>query len=237
QHVRRLTEGYALDDWRLAQKSRVFWLNLRRQYKYLGTFVEPYVTWKLRLDPVYRGLDALVPEHGHILDIGCGVGIAANLLANRSITRTVHGIDSDEAKIHVAKVSARGRPSVTLETADALSADLPRADAVLLIDVLHYWTPENQRRLIERACAALAPGGVLVFRDALAEDNRAYRATAWGEAFTTTFGINRRREGLHFQSRAFYETAFADQGMAIELERPDMARGANAVFVLRKESV
>ncbi|MCP4638953.1 MAG: methyltransferase domain-containing protein, partial [bacterium] len=164
QHVRRLTEGYALDDWRLAQRSRVFWLNLRRQYKYLGTFVEPYVTWKLRLDPVYRGLDALVPEHGHILDIGCGVGIASNLLANRSITRTVHGIDSDEAKIHVAKVSARGRPSVTLETADALSADLPRADAVLLIDVLHYWTPENQRRLIERACAALAPGGVLVFR-------------------------------------------------------------------------
>jgi hypothetical protein len=70
-----------------------------------------------------------------------------------------------------------------------------------LLDVLHYWTPEKQQLILNKARAALQPGGRLVLRDgARAHDEPHQRVHRW-EVFATRVGMNRTKEGLHFQTR------------------------------------
>jgi len=68
--------------------------------------------------------------------------------------------------------------------------------------VLHYWRPEKQQALLDRAHRALRPGGKLVLRDAAKSDDGAHRHVHRWEKFATAMDLNRTREGLHFQTEA-----------------------------------
>jgi O-methyltransferase involved in polyketide biosynthesis len=68
---------------------------------------------------------------------------------------------------------------------------IPRADTLLLIDVLHYLAPDEQTALLERAAASLPPGGRLLVR----ELDAAQRLRAWpamlAERIARGIGYNR----------------------------------------------
>ena len=51
-------------------------------------------------------------------------------------------------------------------TGDLATVAVPDADVVALIDVLHYLDRDTQHDLIGRVARALAPGGLLIVRDA-----------------------------------------------------------------------
>jgi hypothetical protein len=85
---------------------RVVRRKVERLYRYQGKFVEQFVLWKMKMDPMFPALDALVPRHGFILDLGCGYGVVTHWLAAYTDTRTFLGIDYDEDKIRVAQRSA-----------------------------------------------------------------------------------------------------------------------------------
>ena len=79
---------------------------VRRLYRYQGAFVEEFVRWKLKLDPMFETLDGLAPRQGFILDLGCGYGLAAHWLGCGTDQRRLLGVDFDEAKIRVAQRTA-----------------------------------------------------------------------------------------------------------------------------------
>lgn len=232
--VRKDVQTHASRDWRLAQDSPAFWQNLNMVYNYRGMYVDPYVRWKLRLDPIYKGVDNLVPHAGRILDLGSGFGIMSNVLAWKSLQRDVIGIDADPWKVNVALGTTAMRNNLDFRQGDIMELDERDADCVLLVDVLHYWSPDRQLKLIERAAAALGPGGTLVFRDALKAEGSKHRATAWGEVFTTAFSLNKRNQGLYFCDRYFYLRAFGDCGLTLKSEHPELGRGSNLVLVFEK---
>jgi len=179
---------------------RVLRRKVSRLYHYQGKFVEQFVKWKMRLDSVFPALDRVVPRSGFILDLGCGYGVATHWLAHCTDDRSFLGVDYDENKIRVAQRTAPDNPRIQFQFADILEMDYPSCDAILLLDVLHYWTPAKQQKILDKARHALRSGGKLILRDGAKAEGAAHAKVHRREKFATKFGFNQTREGLHFQS-------------------------------------
>ena len=187
---------------------------INRLYRYQGNAVEQFVRWKMKLDPVFLALDSVVPRRAQVLDLGCGYGMATHWLATFTDTRTFWGVDYDEDKIRVAQRSAPAHPRIDFTQGDLLTCDYPPGDAVLLLDVLHYWTAEKQQLILNKARQALRPGGRLVLRDGARAETVAHRKVHRWEKFATRLGMNRTKEGLHFQTQAELEAMLQRAGFA-----------------------
>lgn len=70
-------------------------------------------------------------------------------------------------------VAARGvRDRVGFHAGDFFRDPLPETDVVILGHVLHDWAAEDRQRLLERAFAAVRPGGAVVVYDQMLDDER-----------------------------------------------------------------
>jgi SAM-dependent methyltransferase len=100
------------------------------------------------------------------LDLGCGLGLLAQLLAPH--VDELLGLDIAEAAVERARQRAAEFPNLRFEQADIL--DLPRTldhsfDLVLLADTLYYLSPLDDatlERMALRVADLLTPGGLCV---------------------------------------------------------------------------
>jgi SAM-dependent methyltransferase len=118
-----------------------------------------------------------VPEHAHILDVCCGTGYLAGLLAERGYRVT--GVDVSGSMIEYARGHV---PGARFHVADAAKFR-PRGKfqaAVSTFDSLnHILDPEDFRAVLRNVAESLDEGGIFAF-DMLMES--AYE-THWGESF------------------------------------------------------
>jgi 2-polyprenyl-6-hydroxyphenyl methylase/3-demethylubiquinone-9 3-methyltransferase len=128
------------------------------------------------------------PPSGAILDIGCGHGLLANLLALGSAGRQVLGIDIDAAKVAAAQRTVRDRANIRFAVADALALDGRLYDAITVGDVFYLIPPAEQRRLIARCFALLAPGGVFLWKSQVRRPRWKYAITYGQEWLMTRLG-------------------------------------------------
>jgi 2-polyprenyl-3-methyl-5-hydroxy-6-metoxy-1,4-benzoquinol methylase len=210
---------------------RIVRRKINRLYRYQGKYVEEFVRWKMKLDPVFLALDEVVPRRAHVLDLGCGYGMATHWLATFTDTRTFWGVDYDEDKIRVAQRSAPESPRIEFTHGDLLTCDYPSCDAVLLLDVLHYWTAEKQLAILTKARQALRPGGRLVLRDGARSETAAHRKIQRWEEFATRVGMNRTKEGLHFQTQTELEAMSQRAGFARWEIKPGAGNDSNVMLV------
>lgn len=120
---------------------------------------------------------ARVPRRGRILDVCCGTGYLAGLLAERGYS--VAGVDTSTEMVKHARENV---PAATFTVAGAADFRLPGEfdAAVSTFDSLnHLLTPKELRAAFRHTAAALKPGALFAF-DMLHEE--AYQ-THWGEAF------------------------------------------------------
>ncbi len=212
---------------------RVLRRKVGRLYRYQGKLIEQFVFWKMKTDPVFAALDAVVPRRGFVLDLGCGYGLATHWLSCFTDTRTFLGVDYDEEKIRVARRTAPEHPRIRFEEGDVLNCDYPACDTVLLLDVLHYWQPEKQQMILDKARRALRPGGVLILRDGACAESGEHRRVHFFEKLATRVGHNRTQEGLHFQTLAEIEAMLKRAGFTNwELKR-EAGHDSNVMLVAR----
>ena len=212
---------------------RVVRRKVHRLYRYQGKFIEQFVYWKLKSDPMFEALDAVVPRQGFILDLGCGYGLATHWLACFTDGRTFRGVDYDEDKIRVARRTATDHARITFERGDILETEYPACDAILLLDVLHYWQPEKQQLILEKARRALRPGGRLILRDGARADDAGHRRVHFWERIATRIGHNQTKEGLHFQTLAGLEDLLKRAGFADWEIKREAGNDSNVMFVAR----
>jgi len=210
---------------------RVVRRKVARLYRYQRVLIEQFVYWKMRCDPMFAVLDSVVPRQGVVLDLGCGYGLASHWLACFTDQRTFVGIDYDEDKIRVAKRTVAEHPRIQFESGDILEHDYPPCDVVLLLDVLHYWTPEKQQAILTKARQALRPGGRLVLRDGARGGDVAHQRVHRWEKFATRVGMNRTKEGLHFQTQSELESALRSAGFAHWDIKGEAGRDSNLMLV------
>jgi 2-polyprenyl-3-methyl-5-hydroxy-6-metoxy-1,4-benzoquinol methylase len=111
-----------------------------------------------------------------ILDVASGAGIRTFGLAREDRDARIVAIDTAPVLEVAAKVAERMGVShqVTFRAGDIATMDFGSAefDAVLLSYVLYYFDPDTARGLLSRAWAALRPGGQVVIRAAIADEER-----------------------------------------------------------------
>jgi SAM-dependent methyltransferase len=166
-------------------------------YRRAGRFAYHFARGKLRGDPVFRALleRGLLHGRAHILDLGCGQGLltawlrAAAHCHERGIwprgwpapprARTIRGLELSAREVARARCALGAECEV--EQSDIRGAAFGRADAVVLLDVLHYMSPESQRDVLERVRAALPQHGLLLLRVGDAEGGVRFRLSRWGD--------------------------------------------------------
>ncbi len=166
-------------------------------YRNAGHFAYYFARGKLRTDPVYRAIleSGLLLGRTSVLDLGCGQGLLAAWLraAERcyesgSWPRTwppaprvlsTRGIDLMAREVERAR-SALG-PALNISQADIRSAAFGAVDAVVILDVLHYLTPQAQLEVLQRVRAALPVRGLLLLRVGDAGGGMRFRYGQWSD--------------------------------------------------------
>jgi SAM-dependent methyltransferase len=185
-----------------------------------------------------KAIAACVPARGVIVDLGCGHGLFAQLLARDSAARSVIGVDLDARKVAVTDQLAL--PNLRFVTGDAATIDLPPVQAVTIIDVLYLVPYQTQERLLAACAARLAPDGLIVLKD-MAERPRWKVWLNWLEETLAVrvLHITASDESgrFYFRPRAEWQALLARLGFAVETIPLD--RGyyhPHVVFVARKNT-
>lgn len=110
-------------------------------------------------------VESFLPKGGRFVDVGCGFGLFANLMAVRSAGREITGCDLAQTRIRMAISSTRDRKNIAFFAADVADLDLPECDVITMVDLLHHIHPDSQAAIIKQSYDKLKSGGLLVIKD------------------------------------------------------------------------
>jgi 2-polyprenyl-3-methyl-5-hydroxy-6-metoxy-1,4-benzoquinol methylase len=192
---------------------------------------------KVRLENNYQLFIDILPKKGSILDIGCGYGFLPYMLAYTSPERVVTGIDYDEEKISIAQNCFDKNANTNFQHVDVMKYDFPTQDAIILNDVLHYLTDDDQVTLLEKCISRLNDSGMIVIRDGVRELEKRHKGTRLTELFSTRIlGFNKTAShGLHFISSQLIESVANRHHLS--LSKVDTTKlTSNIIFVLKKRA-
>lgn len=158
-----------------------------------------YAPWfarvKFRIDPAFPTIleQGLIPDGSRLLDLGCGQGLLAScLLAAQTLARkgcwprdwappprldSIKGIDSVPLDIQRAEQALGNQ--VDFRVADICTADFGQADAIVILDVLHYIDYSAQEDVLRRVKQALPPNGRLILRVGNAAGGLWFKMSYW----------------------------------------------------------
>ncbi|MEM7482155.1 MAG: DUF2062 domain-containing protein [Acidobacteriota bacterium] len=210
-----------------------------KRYLASGVFDWEFVLGKLRWDPLYLGLleSGLLPPKGLLLDLGCGRGILAALVATAAERKPespgsegwpagwpeppreleILGFERSARKIAAARVALG--PEARLETGDLTTTPLPPAEGVVLLDVLHYLPRNEQEALLGRVAQALRPSGLLLLREADAAGGLAFFWTRVGERLAA-WSRGHFRQRFAYRSAEEWRSCLEGIGLRVTDEHP-----------------
>lgn len=197
----------------------------------------PNISHQLRHDPGhvamvlarYRAAAALIGSAKTVVELGCGEGFGAGILA--AGRESYWGIDNDPDALAVARDL---HPGLNFHCADATSFFAPgTADCVVALDVLEHIEPADEYAFWATVRGILVPGGVCVIGVPSASfDHLASPASRAGHVNTQTHAqlmATMRREFRLVQS-------FGMQDTSLHLGHPDARHYHLAVGIGRRMS-
>lgn len=226
-------------------------------YRRAGRFAWHFARGKLGGDPVFVGMLAhgLIPPRARILDIGCGQGLLAAWLRAATVLQhqgnwpptlppapdpiAIHGIElmaRDVARARAA-LDNNDRMAVRFTVGDMREVDFGQADAVVILDVLHYVDIAAQDAILRRVRDALSPNGRLLLRIGDADGGWAFRFSVWVDQ-AVTFVRGHRHAPLHCRPLSAWQATLAELGF--DVRTIPMNQGtpfANILLVCELQSV
>jgi 2-polyprenyl-3-methyl-5-hydroxy-6-metoxy-1,4-benzoquinol methylase len=136
------------------------------------------------MDPLYHAVfQELDGSDLPLLDLGCGLGLLAFYLRARGLGVPIRGLDYDDRKIASAK-QAETPPAwceVEFSHHDARLGLPEHLGNVTILDILQFFTPDEQGVLLREAAERVAPGGKLVIRSGLKDESMRFKITVAGD--------------------------------------------------------
>jgi SAM-dependent methyltransferase len=152
-------------------------------------------------------------QHCSMLDIGCGTGLYSHLLLQRYPGLTAIGLDVPEI-LQLAAEQARQfgvAARFTGVACDFTAYDWGTGlDLILLANIIHLQTPEGARDLVLRAAKALAPGGILVIVDQIADGSPRSPQDRFAALFAVSMLATGGGDSFRIEE---YERWFGDAGL------------------------
>ena len=140
---------------------------VRHRYRLLEAYPRLFARFKLKADPLFRELPALLDRHQNIrriLDIGCGYGVPACWCLEYMPQCQVIGLDPDPARISVAARATGERGTMLLGSAPQLEGVQGTVDVILLLDMQHYLNDQQLETALHRCVELLNENGLLILR-------------------------------------------------------------------------
>jgi SAM-dependent methyltransferase len=173
-------------------------------YSKAGKFAKHFARGKLSGDPVFKEIlqRGLITPRAHVIDIGCGQGLlSAWLLAAETLDSSpdwprtwqaaprgvsVKGIELMPADVMRAQNAlAKHQDRFIFEANDMCRANFEKAQAVVILDVLHYVPFASQDDVLARVRQALLPNGVLILRIGDADGGWGFKVSNWVDNVVT----------------------------------------------------
>jgi cyclopropane fatty-acyl-phospholipid synthase-like methyltransferase len=214
-------------------------------YRSAGFFAYNFARGKLSGDPVFRAMleRGLLLGRGHILDLGCGQGLLASWLRAARLCyqsgswpqgwppapapRSTRGIELMIRDVERAR-AALG-PTCDISQGDIRSADFGTTDAVVILDVLHYMTREEQLQVLKRVRAALPARGLLLMRIGDADGGLRFLYSQWVDKLVMLFR-GHSSVNTHCRSAAQWREVVRECGF--EVQATPMSEGTRFANVL-----
>ena len=135
-----------------------------RRYRHLESYPRLFARFKILLDPMFPRLADFVRPSWKIIDVGCGYAVPAVwLLAIYPDLRFLACDPLEERARVAARVLGKSGHVYPCSALD-LPLENVEANSVLLLDVLHYFSDSELRKLLNRFRPVLSVGGRLVIR-------------------------------------------------------------------------
>jgi cyclopropane fatty-acyl-phospholipid synthase-like methyltransferase len=147
---------------------------------------------------------------------------------------TIRGIELMACEVERARRALGADGGV--ELGDIREVDFGAADAVVILDVLHYVTPQAQADVLRRARAALPAGGLLLLRVSDAGGGFRHRVTQWADRAVT---LMRGHGWMNVYCRSLAEWRSLLQEIGFDSEAVPMSQGtlfANVLLIARARS-
>jgi 1-acyl-sn-glycerol-3-phosphate acyltransferase len=235
QISRYFKEQYAL----LAEKEvslSYYFQDLLNNYRYKGPVLEWYLRVKVRLENYYEVFHSLIPRNAKVLDLGCGYGFLSYMLQFSSKDRIITGVDYDADKIETAKYGYLKSDRLNFIEGDVNCVDVAGYDTIVISDVLHYLTAENQEALIKRCVEALPLNGKLIVRDGDADLKERHKGTKLTEWFSiNVLKFNKATEKVSFISSSLLKQWLSSYEVFVN-KIDDTQYTSNVIFVIQKLS-
>ena len=100
----------------------------------------------------------------HVLEVGCGQGVGAEVILDRLGAERVTAFDLDESMVELAQRRLHGRPA-SLSVGDVCAIEQPSGSVDTVVDfgIIHH-VPNWQESIAEIA-RVLRPGGLMLFEE------------------------------------------------------------------------
>jgi SAM-dependent methyltransferase len=221
-----------------------------------GHFAWRWARGKLGGDPAFAAILArgLLSGRSRILDLGCGQGLlAAWLLAARAChaseaprawphgwpqppwVRQYIGVEINPREVARARRAFALDPGAEVQIvhADIRDVDYGTADAVVILDVLHYLDYPAQERVLQRVRGALGRGGLLLLRVGDAGGGARF---AFSKAVDHTVALVRHGRWVRIECRPLHVWEQLLAGCGFRTHVLPMSEGTPFVnFLLRAE--
>ncbi len=208
--------------------------NILNRYRKAPLSTRLFLSARWRLTP-YDVMASHLPQHGKILDLGCGHGLFSLAAAIRSPARQIIGIDHDSTRVELAKAATQDLKNIHLESGNMSHPPMGSYSGIAMIDVMHYFNPETQRKLLDWAFQTLEKGGTLLVREVEPHSgvasswNRLYEKLATGIGFTQA-----EKKGLHFRSRPGWESLMKEAGFRVRSEKCSSILFADILYICER---
>lgn len=113
----------------------------------------------------FKRIEKYYPQKAKILDVGCGHGTLAIMLAKSSKSRTILGIDPSDKKIKAAKKLGKGLNNLRFKRAYLEETKEKNFDIISIIDVLYLLPDKQKLETLKLAKTRLKKNGKLILKD------------------------------------------------------------------------
>jgi uncharacterized protein len=218
------------------EKTSYFKDKLIKNYLYKEVILEWYLRIKLMIENNYSQIISLIPTESSVVDIGCGYGFLSYMLIFTSEKRTIIGIDYDKRKIDLANNCFSKNSRINFFCDDIINMQLPKSDAFILFDILHYLKREEQELILSKCVNNLNEDGIIIIRDANENRKNKHLITRLGELFSTGLGFNKlKNDHLNYFSDDFiYEIGKINQ-LDVRIQKYSKIT-SNQMFVLKRKA-
>lgn len=160
------------------------------RYRNLEPYPRFFARYKLRLDPMFKELESLLPPPGTllrtILDIGTGYGVPACWLLQRYPDADIYGIEPEPDRVRIANLVLQGNGKVIQGLAPQVPEPPEAADAAFMLDMCHFLDDNAFELTLMRVSEKLRAGGIFLVRVVL-RPKRRLRWTWWLENLKMKF--------------------------------------------------